>query len=131
MASNIKSKQTRSNVQAAIKNILQQLKKYKSTPENGLGIYSGLSKNNGFITEEIIPNIPMKQNYYKCSNSFHLEPFYKLLESHDKNGMIRLTGSGTEFYYIDERDCKLASKMSVVLPSNHCRGGQSQARIGR
>jgi len=42
-----------------------------------------------------------------------------------------ITGSETLFYHIDERCEKLLSKITVDLPSNHCRGGQSQARIQR
>ena len=38
---NIKSKQTRTNVQSAISSILARLKYYKTPPENGMAVFCG------------------------------------------------------------------------------------------
>ncbi len=40
-SSNIKSKQTRTNVLGAIDKILQYLKLYRETPKNGLAVFAG------------------------------------------------------------------------------------------
>jgi peptide chain release factor subunit 1 len=43
-SSNIKSKQTRKSIQSALKSAQQLMKTYKTVPENGLAIFSGLEQ---------------------------------------------------------------------------------------
>ena len=66
-----------------------------------------------------------------CSSTFYTEPLEELLNIYEQHGLIMITGSETLFYHIDIRDSQLLAKITVNLPSNHCRGGQSQARIQR
>ena len=66
-----------------------------------------------------------------CSSTFYTEPLEELLNIYEQHGLIMITGSETLFYHIDIRDFQLLAKITVNLPSNHCRGGQSQARIQR
>ena len=48
---NIKSKQTRTNVQSAISSILSRLKYYKRPPEKGLAVFCGTVKTYGDRTD--------------------------------------------------------------------------------
>ncbi|MGA3020847.1 MAG: peptide chain release factor 1, partial [Candidatus Micrarchaeales archaeon] len=65
-SSNIKSKQTRTNVLGAIDKILQYLKLYRETPENGLAVFAGNVSNDPSKTEielfSMEPPEPLKVN---------------------------------------------------------------------
>jgi len=106
----------------------------KQIPENGIGIFAGYTFSDNkekFIIEEIIPNIPLKNNIYICNSTFYTEPLQLLLDKHDQHGLIIITGSETLFYHINQRDEKLLARITANLPSNHSMGGQSQNRIQR
>lgn len=84
-----------------------------------------------FITEEIIPELPLTKNYYKCDSSFHLDFLLEMQKKRHTEGLINITGSETLFYSITDLHETVLSRIKTKLPSNHCRGGQSQNRIAR
>ncbi|NYT16941.1 MAG: peptide chain release factor 1, partial [Methanomicrobiales archaeon] len=75
---NIKSKQTRTNVQSAISSILSRLKYYKNPPENGMAIFCGTIQLGGDRSDLectiIEPPEPLNLYMYRCSSNFELEP---------------------------------------------------------
>jgi peptide subunit release factor 1 (eRF1) len=84
-----------------------------------------------FISEQIIPEKPLKKNYYRCSNAFETQMLEELIGETEEYGLIMVTGSETKFYSFNEIDHKLLARIKIDLPTNTSRGGQSQARIAR
>src|SRR5688572_356243 len=60
-ASNIKSDMTRNHVQDALNTTIEYLKKFKTTPENGLVIFCGAIPNEKGIGKEKIELFPIDQ----------------------------------------------------------------------
>ncbi len=112
--SNIKSKQTRTNVQSAISSILSRLKYYKRPPENGLAIFCGTINVGGDRTDlqcEIIePPEPLNTYMYRCSSTFELEPLQQMLEEKEVYGVRGVTST---------------------VPGKQRKGGQSSVRFQR
>ena len=89
---NIKSKQTRTNVQSAISSILSRLKYYKRPPEHGMAVFCGTINIGGDRTDldcEIIePPEPLATYMYRCSSTFELEPLQQMLGEKEVYGLI-------------------------------------------
>lgn len=66
-----------------------------------------------------------------CANRFYIEPLREMQEAREQYALLMITGSETRLYQLDKTRETLVKKLTVDLPTNHCRGGQSQARIGR
>jgi len=78
------------------------------------------------------PPEPIKRFMYRCDSRFHVDSLIELYESDKPElGFIFVTGSQTEFYLVCGDNFKLLKRITVDLPNNHCRGGQSQNRIAR
>src|SRR3989344_9696298 len=73
-ASNIKSAVTRKNVQGALEKMIQHLRNYARTPENGLAIFSGnIAAGEGkqdFRAWSLEPPVPLKTRIYRCDKMF-------------------------------------------------------------
>jgi peptide chain release factor subunit 1 len=89
------------------------------------------NKNYRFVSEFVVPDIKLKKNVYKCSSTFQLEPLFELAVTQHYEGLLIVTGAETKFYSVSETQEQLLERPTVRLPRNQCRGGQSQARIGR
>ncbi len=89
---NIKSATTRKNVQTALDKMVQHLRLYKSTPENGIAVFSGnVSEKEGgqdFHIWSVEPPEPMNMRFYRCDQTFYLEPLEKILEPKYAYGLI-------------------------------------------
>ena len=135
-SANIKSKQTRKNVQSAIEVILQRIRLYKQPPEHGLVMFVGMIPKGGPGTEKmetyvLEPPEPVTTYWYKCNNEFFLEPLEYMIEERDTYGVA----------VIDRREATIASmkgkKINVLthitsgVPGKHKAGGQSQRRFDR
>jgi peptide chain release factor 1 len=89
-ASNIKSDTTRAHVQDALTKVMQRLRLYKNTPENGLVIFCGAIPGPGgpghetIELYEVIPNKPVSTYLYRC-----LAPETKILL---QNGLHKTIG---------------------------------------
>ncbi len=136
-ASNIKDKNTRKNVQAAIRSILQHLKLYKSTPENGLAIFCGAVSYGDVRGEEKIeltalePPEPITSFIYRCSSEFYLEPLEAQLEEKEVYAVIVMDRGGAAIALIKGASYKIVDELYSDVPSKHRAGGQSQRRFER
>lgn len=134
-AENIKSKQTRQNVQGALERMIQHLKNVSQTPENGLAVFSGnVSEREGQTDLQVwsieMP-VPSSQRLYRCDKEFILEPLREIVEHENTYGLVVL----------DRRDAMLGllkGKAVVPLlqthsevPGKHKSGGQSAQRFER
>jgi peptide chain release factor subunit 1 len=134
-ASNIKSASTRNNVISALERMVQHLKLFKQTPENGLAVFAGnVAEREGaqnFQVWSIDPPIPLNIRIYRCDKDFVLDPLRDMVASEDIFGMVVL----------DRRDATIAllkGKTIVPLQRTHSEvpgkmraGGQSAPRFAR
>lgn len=129
-ALNIKSKQTKKNVQAAIDRILQTLRGINKPPANGVAIFCG-NINGKIELFNIIPPEPINVQLYRCDNKFVLDPMLDLIETKEIYGI----------FTIDRRECTVAimkgKNINILfhnlstVPGKHGKGGQSQQRFER
>ena len=84
MATNIKSKQTRTAVTDSLERIIRELKNYKQTPINGLAIFCGnVSEKEGVQDIQLWfyqPPKPLNNRLYHCDQTFIVEPLKEILE---------------------------------------------------
>lgn len=127
LAGNVKSKQTRNAVEAALGKVIAGLQTFRKLPENGLAVYA--SDENLWMIE---PPVALTQRMYRCDKQFILEPVEELLMDpgepialltvdHNHATLARLHGKG--YKIIKEFIGFAHGKMSV--------GGQSAMRFER
>lgn len=134
-ASNIKSTSTRKNVQDALEKMIQHLKLYKKTPDNGLAAFSGnVAEREGQSDVKvwsIEPPDPVNIRIYRCDKEFVLDPLIEMCEAKEAYGLL----------VIDRRDAQIAllrgkaimplTKTHSEVPGKFKAGGQSAARFER
>ena len=134
-ASNIKSSSTRKNVQSALERMIQHLRNFKRTPENGLAIFSGnLAAAEGkqdLRVWSMEPPLPLNIRIYRCDKTFVTDVLEDMMMEHRVYGLV----------VMDRRDANLAllkgktiiplQKTHSEVPGKHKTGGQSAARFDR
>ncbi|MCX8147532.1 MAG: peptide chain release factor aRF-1 [Candidatus Woesearchaeota archaeon] len=132
-ATNIKSASTRNNVISALEKMIQHLKVYGRTPQNGLAVFSGnIASREGqsdVRVWSIEPPVPIKIRLYRCDKEFLLDPLKEMCEEKDFYGLV----------VIDRRDAHIAllrGKTIIPLLKTHSEvpgkfkaGGQSAHRF--
>jgi len=69
---NIKSRQTRQDVQDALQSVLSNVKNNNNKfPTNGIALFSGHTTE-GFITECVHPIKPIDRFFYRCDTKFYV-----------------------------------------------------------
>lgn len=128
---NIKSEETRKNVQKALSSIESILSNYKEVPDNGMVIFCGSV--NGSIKRYIIDNIPNKmQSYrYHCDSKFLVSPLKNLLKSQDIFGLIVVDRRNAQIGELRGNIIKELDTLSSNVPGKHNKGGQSSGRFDR
>ena len=91
-SANIKSKQTKKNVQSAIEVIMQRMKLFPRPPERGLVLFVGMIPKGGPGTEKMEtyvfePPEPVQTYTYHCNSQFFLEPLEEILEDKEIYGL--------------------------------------------
>jgi peptide chain release factor subunit 1 len=134
-ASNIKSAVTRKNVQGALEKIIQHLKNFKKTPENGLAAFAGnVAAGEGkqdFKAWSIEPPTPLNTRIYRCDKLFVTDILEEMMMEKNVYGLV----------VFDRRDATLAllkgktiipiKKTHSEVPGKTKAGGQSAARFSR
>jgi peptide chain release factor subunit 1 len=134
-ATNIKSKQTRDNVIAALERMIQHLKLFSKTPPNGLAAFAGnTAEREGqqdYQVWSIEPPLPLNTRIYRCDKEFILEPLREMVEDKEVYGLV----------VMDMRDATIAllkGKIIIPLTQTHSEvagktrsGGQSAPRFAR
>lgn len=134
-ASNIKSKTTRKNVLTALEKIIQYLKLFKKTPENGLAIFCGnVSPAEG--KEDIKlwsyePPVKMMQKIYWCDQEFVLKPLRELIEEKEVYGLIVLDAKEADVGLLSGKLIESLKHLESTVPSKSVKGGMSQKRFDR
>ncbi|WP_305514830.1 peptide chain release factor aRF-1 [Methanobrevibacter sp. V14] len=135
-SANIKSKQTRKNVQSAIAVILESIKLYKQPPENGLVLFVGMIPKGGLGTEKmekyvLEPLEPITTYWYKCNNEFFLEPLEYMIEEHDVYGVAVIDRNEATYGTLKGKKENILGHLTSGVPGKHKAGGQSQRRFDR
>ena len=135
-SANIKSKQTRKNVQSAIEVILQSIRLYKQPPEHGLVLFVGMIPKGGPGTEKmekyiLEPPEPVITYWYKCNNEFFLEPLEHMIEERDVYGVAVIDRKEATFATLKGKKETVLGHLTSGVPGKHKAGGQSQRRFDR
>jgi peptide chain release factor subunit 1 len=132
---NIKSKQTKTNVQSALSSILSRLKYYKRPPPNGLAVFCGTILIGGDRTDLectiIEPPEPLNLYMYRCSSSFELEPLQQMLVEKAVYGLIVIDRREAYFGFLRGNRIEPISGVTSTVPGKQRKGGQSSVRFQR
>jgi peptide chain release factor subunit 1 len=132
---NIKSKQTRTNVQSAISSILSRLKYYKNPPANGMAVFCGTIQLGGDRSDLectiIEPPEPLNLYLYRCSSNFELEPLRQMLEDKVVYGLLVLDRREAYWGFLRGNRIEPIGGVTSTVPGKQRKGGQSAARFQR
>jgi len=129
-AMNIKSKQTRKNVQAAIDKILSVLKGQHKAPDHGVAIFCG-NIDGKIQLWQIVPPEPVGVQIYRCDSSFYLEPLYDMIEPKEEFGLFTMDRREATIAILKGKSITIVSHMTSNVPGKHRKGGQSSLRFER
>jgi len=134
-ARNIKSATTRKNVIAALESMINHLKLYKKTPENGLAVFSGnIAGRPGewdVRVWSIEPPQPLKMKIYRCDQVFYLEPLKDMLLEKKTYGLIVIDGREANIALLKGKSIVPIKSFKSAVPGKMRAGGQSAARFAR
>jgi peptide chain release factor subunit 1 len=136
-ASNIKSKDTRTNVQDALKSIKDRLKYYDVyPPDNGMVIFSGAIDSGGGRTEMITrvlesPPQPIQSFRYHCDSEFLTQPLADMLTDKGLFGLIVLDRREANVGWLKGKRVEAVKSASSLVPGKQRKGGQSAQRFAR
>ncbi|RME80150.1 MAG: peptide chain release factor 1 [Methanobacteriota archaeon] len=134
-AGNIKSKQTRNNVIAALERINTTLKHFKKTPPKGLVIFSGNTSPEPSKTDietfVVEPIYTLKQSIYRCDSSFFTEPLEKMTEATDSYGLVAIEGKEATLAILKGTEVVILDRIHNPAHAKVRKGGQSARRYER
>jgi peptide chain release factor subunit 1 len=136
-ASNIKSKQTRTNVQDALTSIKDRLRYYDTfPPDNGIVIFSGAVDSGGGQTEMVTrvlenPPEPVQSFRYHCDSNFLTQPLEDMLMDKGLFGLIVLDRREANVGWLKGKRVEPVKSASSLVPGKQRKGGQSAQRFAR
>jgi len=134
-ATNIKSKTVKKNVTGALEKILQHLKLYKKTPENGVIIFAGNVSEKEGVSDirlwAIEPPEPLNTKMYWCNQKFELEPLKDMVEEKELYGLLVMDNKEASIALLKGKRIELLKRLESIVPSKSIKGGQSQQRFQR
>lgn len=134
-ASNIKSKTTRKNVVDALEKIIQHLRLFKQTPENGLAVFCGnVSEREGIQDLQlwsVEPYEPIYVRIYRCDQTFVTEPLEELVTTKEVYGLIAIDNKEATLATLKGDRYNIIKKLTSGYRGKHRAGGQSQRRFER
>ncbi|WP_181686336.1 peptide chain release factor aRF-1 [Halorhabdus salina] len=136
-ASNIKSKDTRTNVQDALKSIKDRLRYYDTyPPDNGMVLFSGAVDTGGGRTDMITrvlenPPQPIQSFRYHCDSEFLTEPLAEMLTDKGLFGLVVLDRREANVGWLRGKRVDPVKSASSLVPGKQRKGGQSAQRFAR
>lgn len=135
-SANIKSKQTKKNVQSAIEVIMQRLKLFPKPPERGLVLFVGMIPKGGPGTEKMEtyvfePPQAIKTYTYHCDSQFFLEPLQAMLDANEVYGLAVIDRKEATIATLKGKNIDIVTTLTSGVPGKHKAGGQSQRRFDR
>jgi len=124
--------------------VINRLKLFKATPNNGLAVFCGLvsggeeddpgRKKVKKIIVAIEPIYPIKHDLYHCDSRFHVDQLLEQLDEHTRGeayGFIIVDGAGALFASLQGNTPTILHSFTEELPKKHSKGGQSSVRFAR
>ena len=134
-ATNIKDAITRKNVIDALERMIQHLRLFKKTPENGLVAFSGnVAAQQGkqdFKVWSIEPPVPLRTRIYKCDKKFVLDILEDMLETKEVYGLIVMDRRDANIAYLKGKVIIPLQKTHSEVPGKIKAGGQSAKRYAK
>jgi len=136
-ASNIKSKDTRTNVQDALTSIKDRLRYFDTyPPDNGIVLFSGAVDAGGGQTDMITevlesPPQPIESFRYHCDSAFLTEPLEEMLADKGLFGLIVLDRREANVGWLRGKRVEPVKSASSLVPGKQRKGGQSAQRFAR
>ncbi len=134
-AENIKSKQTRKNVKAALDKIGRRIKEVGRTPEKGVAFFAGnVSEREGrpdIQLWEIVPPQPIESRRYRCDKEFVTKPLEEMVVNDKVYGLIVADKRDAAIGFLQGNSIKTAYTMESNVPGKTRAGGQSSQRFER
>jgi len=136
-ASNIKSKETRTNVQDALKSIKDRLRYFDTyPPDNGVVLFSGAVDAGGGRTDMITrvlesPPDPIESFRYHCDAEFLTEPLENMLLDKGLFGLVVLDRREANVGWLKGKRVEPVKSASSLVPGKQRKGGQSAQRFAR
>jgi peptide chain release factor subunit 1 len=136
-ASNIKSKETRTNVQDALTSIKDRLRYYDTfPPENGMVVFSGAVDTGGGRSDMITrtlesPPQPIESFRYHCDAEFLLEPLKEMMADQGLFGLVVLDRREANVGWLRGKRVEPVKSASSLVPGKQRKGGQSAQRFAR
>ena len=136
-AANIKSKDTRTNVQDALTSIKDRLRYYDTyPPDKGLVLFSGAIDSGGGRTDMITetlesPPDPIESFRYHCDSEFLTEPLEHMLADSGLFGLIVLDRREANVGWLKGKRVEPVKSASSLVPGKQRKGGQSAQRFAR
>ena len=136
-AANIKSKQTRTNVQDALTSIKDRLRYYDTyPPENGMVLFSGAVDSGGGQTEMVTkvleePPQPVESFRYHCDSNFLTGPLEEMLTDKGLYGLVVLDRREANVGWLKGKRIEPVKSASSLVPGKQRKGGQSAQRFAR
>lgn len=135
-SANIKSKQTRKNVQSAIEVIMQRMKLFPKPPEKGLVLFVGMIPRGGPGTEKMEtyvfePPETVQTYIYHCNSEFYLEPLEEIISEKDIYGLAVIDRKEATIAILRGKRIDIVKHLTSGVPGKHKAGGQSQRRFDR
>ncbi len=130
------SEREKQKLQDTLKIVVQQLKRHKESPENGLALFAGTYTADGaeketITVEELIPPEPINAYRYYADDHFHLEPLREMLRDQKIVGVLALDAKQASFGLLKGEQVELIETISSGVPGKTRKGGQSQRRYER
>ncbi|MBI4021699.1 MAG: peptide chain release factor aRF-1 [Candidatus Aenigmarchaeota archaeon] len=134
-AQNIKSKQVRKNVLAALEKIVAHLRGYRKTPEKGLALFCGnVSEKEGVTDIQLFviePPESVKVRLYRCDQIFVIDPLKDMLEEKEIYGLIVLDKSEFTIGILKGSRIEVLKNQESIVPGKTKKGGWSANRYAR
>ena len=135
LTQNVKSKTVRKNVTDALTKIIQHLKTYKKTPENGLAVFCGnVSEQEGKTNIElwaVEPPEPLGIKLYWCDQKFELQPLRDMVKEKDVYGLVVLDANEATIGILKGKQIQVKKHLKSIVPGKFIKGGQSAQRFQR
>ena len=134
-ATNIKSSATKKNVITALEKMVQHLRLFKKTPENGLAVFSGnVAEREGqedFKVWSIEPPLPLNTRIYRCDKEFVLDLLRDMMETKEVYGLAIVDRRDANIAFLKGKSIIPVLKTHSEVPGKTKAGGQSAARFER
>jgi len=134
-ATNIKSSSTKKNVIDALEKMIQHLRLFKKTPDNGLSAFSGnVAEREGQSDVKVWsvePPVPLNIRIYRCDKEFIVDPLENLCETKEIYGLIVMDRRDGDIALLKGKAIISLSKVSSNVPGKTRAGGQSAQRFAR